>query len=123
MKFAISFILIATLAPVAAIAQTNASNSSGMNVTSYGGTSGSIWGGNRNPVITEPNPGTKVFVADEPKPPVFDLGQPVEVRQPEQKLIPPVACGDEHAACPGKKAPTYKPTYKPAIKKAPKARG
>jgi hypothetical protein len=114
MKFILPLIVIASLTPVTALAQTNASNSSGANVTSYGGVSGSIWNGNRAPVITESEVGTKVFIADEPKAPVFDLGQPV----PEQKLIRPVACGDDHAPCPTKKKVTY-----PKSKVAPRGRG
>jgi ABC-type Fe3+-hydroxamate transport system substrate-binding protein len=118
MKINLALIIAVALLPASAIAQTNASNSSGANTSSYGGSSGSIWDGNRQPVVTTPEVGTKVFI---PAQPATILAKPaiVPVVPPVQRLIPPVACGDEHAACPSKK----QPVYKPAIKKAPKARG
>jgi len=102
-KLLIVTALTLTACSAPAHAESNQSNASGFNTTSFTGTPGSIWEGDRKVIVT-PNPTTKVQ-------PVLPKVEPVLPKV--QPVLPKIQ--------PAKPKP--KPVYKPAKYRAPKARG
>jgi hypothetical protein len=100
-----------------ALAESNQSNASGTNTTSFTGAPGSIWDGDRVPLV-KPIP---VFSAPVP---VCNFPRYVEpVKQPEVIFIPVEDRLPTEPIVKPAPAPKAKPVYKPAKGRAPRGRG
>jgi hypothetical protein len=95
---------ITVFSPLTAIAQTNGSNSSGSNTTSFTGVPGSIWSGDRSPIVVPTQ--TKVINNQ----PIKVISLPV---QPKELIIVPTQTKVITA-------PPVKPQTKPQTKPRPK---